>query len=543
MGGVLLNKDYNVAIYLRLSKEDGNEESQSIQSQREMLLSYIKSHNLNFYNEYVDDGFSGTDFNRPSFQKLIKDVERGIINMIITKDLSRLGRNYVKVGYYTEEFFPNNNVRFLALNDNYDTANDENSDFAPFKNFMNEWYAKDTSKKIRSVLYEKAKSGEPKKTVVPIYGYTFNEKFERIPDVETAPIVQLIYKKFIQTGSIKQVANFLKESRVYIPSYHNGLKYGVSKQKMLKKNDDEKYNWSVETVRAIIKREEYLGVYKTAQTKSISFKNKKRYKNENCFVFKNRYEPLIDKESWNLANSTLKSSKGSSINLTENLFKNVIFCMDCKQNMRVRREKNKKGDYVYAFNCHHLNCEMGNFILKSVLERVIVLELSALKEVLLLNKNNFIEFFINYEPKSKNLTFDLDSELKNLKTRELEVDGFIENLILQSNKGLIPNSTLNSLLSKSKEEKILLDKKIESVKLKIKNEKNKVPKSEIFNYFIKKLENVRDDDFLNSNVIQNVIKKILIKTYKCEKSRSRQIEAVIYYSSYSEILSGFFYEK
>ena len=177
-----LSNEYRVAIYLRLSRDDGNEESQSIQSQREMLTSYVNEQGWSIYDEYVDDGFSGTNFNRPDFQRMIDDIERGIINMVITKDLSRLGRNYIQVGYYTEDYFPEKRVRYIAINDSYDSDNEDGNDFVPLRNFMNEWYAKDTSKKIRSILNEKAKNGEPRNTVVPIYGYTYNEKHERVPE-------------------------------------------------------------------------------------------------------------------------------------------------------------------------------------------------------------------------------------------------------------------------------------------------------------------------------------------------------------------------
>ena len=155
----------NTAIYCRLSREDGNEESQSIQSQKEILTEYVKKQGWNLVDYYIDDGYSGTDFNRPSFQRLLRDIELGKIGIVITKDLSRLGRNYIQAGYYTEEYFPLHNIRYIALNDAYDTFNEDANDFAPFKNIINEWYAKDISKKIRFTLDNKAKNGEPRNTV------------------------------------------------------------------------------------------------------------------------------------------------------------------------------------------------------------------------------------------------------------------------------------------------------------------------------------------------------------------------------------------
>ena len=146
-----MSNDYRVAIYLRLSRDDGNEESQSIQTQREMLTTYVNKNGWKIFDEYVDDGYTGTNFNRPDFQRMINDIESGVINMVITKDLSRLGRNYILVGYYTEEYFPSKGVRYIAINDLYDSIKEDCNDFVPLRNYMNEWYAKDTSKKIRSI--------------------------------------------------------------------------------------------------------------------------------------------------------------------------------------------------------------------------------------------------------------------------------------------------------------------------------------------------------------------------------------------------------
>ena len=197
----------------------------------------------------------------------------------------------------------------------------------PLRNFMNEWYAKDTSKKIRSILNEKAKNGEPKRTSLPLYGYAFNEKNERVPDYETAPIVKLIFDKFIELGSIAKVVAYLKEKKIKTPKFYYAIKYKYNKSQMLSFPETKSFDWSAETVRGIIKRDEYLGVYRTAQTKSISFKNKRRFENKDCFIFENRYEPLVDKNTWELAQTLLRKTKGSSISIQENIFKGLILVL------------------------------------------------------------------------------------------------------------------------------------------------------------------------------------------------------------------------
>lgn len=212
------------AIYLRLSRDDGNDESQSIQSQRKILTDYVKRQNWILAGEYVDDGFSGVSFERPDFQRLVKDIECGLYDIVVTKDLSRLGRNYIQVGYYLEEFFPSHNIRFIAMHDNVDSMSESSDEFAPFRNVINEWYAKDASRKIRAVLNEKAKHGESRNTVFPVFGYMYNDKYERIPDPETAPIVQLIFRKYVETGSCGEVIRILKENRIKTPRYYNAVK-------------------------------------------------------------------------------------------------------------------------------------------------------------------------------------------------------------------------------------------------------------------------------------------------------------------------------
>ena len=192
----------NAAIYCRLSKDDGtDEESCSIQNQKSTLIEYVQRQGWNIYDIYIDDGYTGTNFNRPHFQRMINDIENKRVNLVITKDLSRLGRNYIQTGMYTEDYFPSKNVRYIALNDDFDTDNEDN-EFAPFKNIINEWYPKDISKKIRFTLGSKAKNGDCMNTVFPIYGYKYNENFERVPDEMTAPIVRMIFEEYVKSEFI-----------------------------------------------------------------------------------------------------------------------------------------------------------------------------------------------------------------------------------------------------------------------------------------------------------------------------------------------------
>ncbi len=536
-----MSNDYRVAIYLRLSRDDGNEESQSIQTQREMLTDYVNENGWKIFDEYVDDGFSGTNFNRPDFQRMINDIERGIINMVISKDLSRLGRNYIQVGYYTEDYFPEKRVRYIAVNDGYDSDNEDGNDFVPLRNFMNEWYAKDTSKKIRSILNEKAKNGEPKRTSLPLYGYAFNEKNERVPDYETAPIVKLIFDKFIELGSIAKVVAYLKEKKIKTPKFYYAIKYKYNKSQMLSFPETKSFDWSTETVRGIIKRDEYLGVYRTAQTKSISFKNKRRFENKDCFIFENRYEPLVDKNTWELAQTLLRKTKGSSISIQENIFKGLIYCFDCEAQMRLEKRGNKKtNQYDYRFYCYHKDCEHQNSIPKNRLENIVTKELMILKDVILSNKDKFIEYALSYKPDSKKISLDLNKELSILNRRAEETNKFIENLIAQHAKGLIPQSTLSSLLEKHKREKSAIDNEIRKIKKRMADEQVDITTEEKIKEILEIIESGCESNVLRAEVIQRLISKIYIRTrYVKEGSHEREVDITIVYRTYNEIIKGF----
>ena len=290
-----------VGIYCRLSREDGDSfESSSIQSQKEMLTDFALNQNWSIYDYYVDDGYSGTSFDRPAFKRMIEDCELKKINIIITKDLSRLGRNYLDTGRYTEEYFPTHNIRYIAVNDNYDTLDANANDFAPFKNIINEWYAKDISKKVRSTFQTRYNKGVIPSAVVPIYGYKFIEgTTNRIIDPEVVENVKIIFEMYIEGYPIKQICNKLIERKQYFPGYYLYTKYGWYKDKYSSLDEEEAIKWRPEHVYRILeKRIEYAGTLVLGKTNKISFKLKKRVKRtvEQCKKIEDAYEAIISKE-------------------------------------------------------------------------------------------------------------------------------------------------------------------------------------------------------------------------------------------------------
>ena len=274
------------ALYCRLSRDDGMEgESNSISTQKKMLKQFAKEHSLGNTRYYVDDGYTGTNFNRPGFQKMIEDIDLGYISTVVVKDLSRLGRRYDTVGYYTDTYFPDRDVRFIAINDNVDSDEGEN-EIAPFKNIINEWYAKDISKKCRSSYRIRGSSGEP--ISLPPYGYMKSPDNPKkwIVDPEAAPVVKDIFRMALEGKGDEAIARNLQERQIMTPTYY-WIAKGVRKGG--KKTCPNPYKWNCTTIDGILVRQEYCGDVINFKTYSKSYKNKKRLDNppERCDQFQN----------------------------------------------------------------------------------------------------------------------------------------------------------------------------------------------------------------------------------------------------------------
>lgn len=243
----------NCAIYCRLSKDDGDSDvSQSISNQKNILTKYALEHEFNIFNTYVDDGFTGTNFNRPAFKQMLADIDAGLIDIVITKDLSRLGRDYLETGRYIERIFPEKHIRYIAINDAVDTNTEENMDLLPFRNILNEYYAKDISKKIRATGRYQREAGIFTNTTMPLYGYTNDEKLrKRFVNPDTAPVVVKIFDLFINGYSLQGISDYLFENNIPSPrAYWEKQKYGTDR-----KNPNI---WNTATIRTILTNKEYI---------------------------------------------------------------------------------------------------------------------------------------------------------------------------------------------------------------------------------------------------------------------------------------------
>ncbi len=334
------SQDFKVGMYIRLSREDGDkQESESIGNQRNILQRYVKENDLCFVKEYVDDGISGTTFDRPSFNELLQDIENQNINMVITKDLSRLGRDYIKTGFYIEDYFPKNNVRYVAITDGIDTYIDStNNDVTPFKAIMNDYYAKDISKKIRSVYKEKQKSGEYLCSI-PAYGYKRHPtiKNKLIIDEQVRDIVEKVFNMYANGCGSVEIVKFLNSNKYLSPT-------GYRKTGLVQDENKTNYDWNEVTLCNMLKNEVYIG--NTIQNKKtvVSYKVKKirTVEKENQIRVDNTHEAIIDKDIFDKVQCIIEK-RGTNTKLKyDYLLRGLLYCYHCKRKLQIVLKKNSK---------------------------------------------------------------------------------------------------------------------------------------------------------------------------------------------------------
>ena len=342
-----LNNDKITALYCRLSKDDGtNNESMSISTQKTMLKDYAKRNGFLNCQFYVDDGYSGTNYDRPAFRQLIEDIQDGEVSTLITKDLSRLGRNYLETGTYIEVFFPNHNVRYIAINDGVDSIDNAQMDITPFRNIINEMYAKDTSRKIKSALHARRMQGKYMATTAP-FGYQKDEKDHNhlVIDEVTAPVVELIFSIAEEGVGLHTICNRLRKAKVIKPSFY--------KKEMFERYTDEEkmYDWDTAYVSKILHDPVYAGNLTVAERPTKTMRSKKRqyipYAERE--IIYGTHEPIIEQNRWNNVQKILESRPpviGESSSGYDNIFRGIIKCADCGSAMLAKVEQKRKRNNV-----------------------------------------------------------------------------------------------------------------------------------------------------------------------------------------------------
>ena len=378
-GAEMKQSEKITAIYCRLSRDDELAgESNSISNQKSIISKFFKDNGLKNLQYFVDDGYSGTNFNRPAWTELLDKIENGEVGALVVKDMSRLGRDYLKVGFYTEVLFVEKGVRFIAINNGIDSQNQQDSDFTPFLNIINEWYAKDTSKKIRAVMKSKGESGEYLCTNPP-YGYLKDpdNKKRWIVDEEAAKVVEDIFSLCVAGNGPSQIARILKNQQIDTPTIHY-QKIGKPIKNCLPMND---YDWDQKTVSEILERPEYLGQTVNFKTHRQSYKIKKTVDNpkEQWRIFPNTHEPIVDEETFNRVQELRKNKRRPTRTGKTNMFSGIVRCADCKEKMYYCTTNNfeKRQDY---FICSTSRTK-GKEVCETHFIRAIILEQGVLHHI------------------------------------------------------------------------------------------------------------------------------------------------------------------
>ena len=520
------------ALYCRLSRDDGTEsESNSIGNQKKLLSQKAKEMGLTDTKYYVDDGYTGTNFNRPGFQQLIDDIEIGLVSAVMVKDLSRLGRDYVSVGNYTDSYFPEHNVRFIAVNDAIDSDEGE-SEIAPFKNILNEMYARDISKKIRSSHRLRGSMGEPLSQ--PPYGYMKSPENKKkwIIDPEAATVVKSIFKMCLDGKGNETIARKLQENKVLIPMAYwrsKGLNRGG------KKTQTNPYKWCKTTVQKILSQQEYCGDIINFKTYSKSFKNKTRYENskENWAVFKDVNEPIIDRETFETVQKFISKTKRRAPkkeNGERSIFNGLIYCGDCHSKMRYHTSTSNKE--IHYFTCsdnkvdYRGKCPGRHYVRADALEEVVKLELRRLVEMLEIDESYFAQLLLrkNDEEREKDKKF-LESELQKAIARNNTVSQIYEKLYEDNVIGKVSDEWFVELSHKYEKERMNLKAKIADTRHKIEELKNN---NSEYEKFISAIRRFMQMDNLTSPLLRELIDHIdIFETEGTGKSRTQRI--VIYY--------------
>ena len=469
------------ALYERLSRDDEQAgESNSILNQKKYLEEYAHQKGMRNIRHFYDDGYSGTNFNRPGFAALLEEIEAGHVEVLIVKDLSRFGRNYLQVGYYTEILFPKKGVRFIAVNNNVDSATPQDNDFTPFLNIMNEWYAKDTSNKIKAVFKSRMKDGLRCSGSIP-YGYkrTNGDKQTLVVDELAAEIVRKIFRLASQGVGVTAIAEMLTEEKVLIPSAY-AAKY--SPENCRHKAPIDPCRWSATTVGYILDRQEYLG--HTVLGKSIceNFKTKQRRAAapDELMIFPDTHEAIIDPDTWNMARKLRVQKKPRAANGTySHRLSGLVYCADCGSRMGFispdAKRSGKHYDSDSAFQCgnyRNQNSEcVSHFIKTSALEAAILQAIKAVSKYVIENEAEFVAQLkaVWNESRSRSAA-NGQQELDEAKTRMAELDAKIQQLYDSAISGLLPERQAQRMIQQYDEEQLVLEKRVEELQGQIQQE-------------------------------------------------------------------------
>ena len=520
----VLNQEEITALYCRLSQDDKQEgDSNSIINQKKILKKYALDRGYTNIQFYIDDGVSGTTFNRAGFQSMIADVETGKVKRVIVKDMSRLGRDYLQVGMYTEIFFPEHDVHFIAVNDGVD-SNQEDNEFTPFRNIINEWYAKDTSKKIRAVKRSKGMAGEHIGSHPP-YGYMKNpeNKKEWIIDEEAAEVVREIFRLCVGGYGPTRIAHILTERKILCPTYYALEKGGKPRTAL----PADKYTWNGPVVAKILDRMDYLGHTVNFKTHVKSYKVHKTIYNspDQWKVFEGTHEAIIDKETFEIVQK-IRAGKRRPTRMGEMpMFSGLLYCADCGRKLSFHRkadEPAEKHHYLCEnYRSNTANCTM-HYIRNVVVERIV---LENLKEV--------IQYVSNYEDEFVQMIMDSDMRQRNrelsqkkkrlveIQKRIGELDTIFQRIYEDNIIGKLSDERFMKMSKGYEDEQHTLQTEANEIQSELQQEEKKSVDVKRFLAIVKKYTDLTE---LTPEILREFIDKIIV--HAPDKSSGRRLQEI-----------------
>ena len=458
--------DYHAALYIRLSKEDESEgPSQSVQNQESLLREFVQQHRLGVYDTYVDDGWSGTNFDRPDFQRMIADIEAKKVNMVITKDLSRLGRDYIMTGHYMERYFPEHRVRYISLLDGIDTGVDSTAnDITPFRAIMNDMYAKDISKKIKSVKRDKQRKGQFIGGK-PVYGYKMHptEKNKIVIDEEVAPVVRRVFALALSGMSCRNIASLLNQEGIPTPATYANLPVA--------KPGPYTGLWSSERISDMLQNETYIGNMVQGRSVKISYKSKKCLKQDpaDWVIVEGTHEPLVDAETFRKVRMLVNSRKHTRSRTYDFLLKGLIFCHECGYPLAVLNRKNARGEDVLYFVCRTYQrftkagvCTCHSIKEKTVTDAVI----DKVREVCqaYLNPDELLPMAREAVENARKQN-NLEAELQVVQAKIDSLTANLDRMYTDRLNGLLPEEDFQRIFNRTKLDRKLLEEKRQELEL------------------------------------------------------------------------------
>lgn len=526
------------ALYERLSRDDELQgESNSISNQKKYLEDYARQNGLRNLHHFTDDGYTGTNFNRPGFQSLLQEVEAGHVDCVVAKDMSRFGRNYLQVGFYTEIMFPNKGVRFIAINNGVDSAKPQENDFTPFLNIMNEWYAKDTSNKIKAVFRSRMLDGKRCSGAIP-YGYKRlpDDKQTLYVDEEAANIVRRIFEMAASGTSMAEIAETLERDRVLIPSAYQEK---VCPSSARHHSYHDPYLWSNTTVKYILDRQEYLGHTVLGKTICENFKTKKRRAAmpDELMIFPNTHEAIIDQDTWDKAQRLRKRSPKKLPNGTySHRLSGLIYCADCGARMGYSSPEGKHTVKDYdsnsSFQCgnyrnRYAECS-SHFIKASILEAAILSAVQKVAGYALENQDEFIEQLkAQWEIRESQSTSDDKKELSAAEKRMAEVDVLIKSLYENNVTGKLSDRQYRRLMAQYDEEQANLETRIVELQSSLKAD---APRETNLNRFLTLVNKYRHITELTDSMLYEFIEKVEVHAPTGGRTAYRNQQIDIYFN-------------